>query len=145
MTRQIQLTITGSQKEENGETFVTKQSWEGEYFEKAGCRYLLYQENAPESGYILHNRIKLKDSVLELTKKGAVNTRMVFEPGKEYLTDYVTPYGCLKMGISTHSLEISPEEEKLKIRITYSLTSQGALLSRCILTILAVSAESRTP
>lgn len=65
------------------------------------------------SGTVVHNRIKYKDNLLEVTRNGAINTRMVFESGKEHMTDYATPYGCLKLGILTHSLEmISPSNNK---------------------------------
>ena len=65
------------------------------------------------SGAVVHNRIKYKDNLLEVTRNGAINTRMVFESGKEHMTDYATPYGCLRLGILTHSLEIiSPNNNK---------------------------------
>lgn len=86
-------------------------------------------------GTIVKSTIKLKNSVLELSQRGVINTRMVFEPGKEYITDYATPYGCLKMGITTHSLDVFRTERTLKIRIKYALTSEGLPVSECSMDI----------
>ena len=141
MNQKIHLTITGCQSDETSESSVTTHSARGEYFEKNGCCYFFYEEAPSDGNSVIKNRIKLKDTVLELTKRGGVNTRMVFESGKEYLTDYATPYGILKMGISTRPLEVFRAESQLKIRIDYSLTSESIPLSECTLTILAVSAS----
>lgn len=129
------LTLTGRQKDETEETAVTEYKGEVECFERNGSLYLLYEEITDEGSAVVKNRIKLKDSVLELTKQGNVTARMVFEPGKEYLTDYATPYGCLKMGIATHSLDIHRKEETLHIQIIYTLNSEGVPISHCTLDI----------
>lgn len=160
------LTLTGHQRDSEGEETITKTSAAAEYYEKNGTLYLLYDEN-PESGEItakiqqdrgtisesqhnrettsessrdsetasksnqgsnaaakirkgsesmaklqpgsntvIHNRIKYRGNLLEVTRHGAVNTRMVFECGREHMTDYATPFGCLRLGILTHSLKV---------------------------------------
>ncbi len=140
------LTLTGHQRDSEGEETITRTSAAAEYYEKNGALYLLYDEN-PESGEItakiqqdngtasgsirggnaaakirkgsesmaemqpgsntvIHTRIKYRDHLLEVTRHGAVNTRMVFECGREHMTDYATPFGCLRLGILTHSLEV---------------------------------------
>ncbi len=135
MRQKVHLTLTGRQKDETGETALTEHSGDGEYFEKNDCVYLLYEERPDGTDTIVKNILKLKPSVLELTRRGGINARMVFEPGKEYLTDYATPFGCLKMGISTRSLDVSREDCALRIRITYSLTSYGQPVCDCSLDI----------
>ena len=135
MSQKVHLTLTGRQKDENGEIALTEHSGDAEYFEKNHCVYLLYEENPDGTDTIVKNTLKLKHSVLELTRRGGIRARMVFEPGKEYLTDYVTPYGCLKMGISTHSLDICRKDHLLRIKATYSLTSYGLPISDCMLDI----------
>lgn len=153
------ITLTGRQKDETGEVAVTEHSGAAEYFERNGSCYIFYDNtpgrvdapgsadasgsaDAPGSavtldglGAIVKSTIKLKNSVLELSQRGSINTRMVFEPGKEYITDYATPYGCLKMGITTHSLDVFRTEGVLKIRIEYALTSDGLPVSDCSMDI----------
>ncbi len=134
----VQLTLIGRQRDSAGEETVTKSTATAEYYEKNGTLYLLYKEPSessetaaetknnsgdtaeiqkdsedaaeiPKKGEaVVHNRIKYKDNLLEVTRNGTINTRMVFENGKEHITDYATPYGCLRLGILTHSLEIIP-------------------------------------
>ncbi len=135
MEKKVRLTLTNRQTDGTGEVTVTKQSVTGQYYEKDDGFYLLYEDSPEENGAASRNRIRLKGSVLELTKRGGISSRMVFEPGKEYVTDYVTPCGCLKMGVSTLSLETVHKEDRLLIRLEYSLTSEGTLISRCALEI----------
>lgn len=137
MNQKAHLTLTGHQTDETGETAVTEHRGAGEYFEKNGSLYILYEETPNGTDTIVKNTLKLKHSVLELTRRGGINARMVFEAGKEYLTDYATPYGCLKMGISTHSLDICREDCLLSVKIAYSLTSNGLPVSDCVLDIEA--------
>lgn len=135
------ITLTGRQKDETGEVAVTEHSGAAEYFERNGSCYIFYDNtpgrvDAPDgASTIAKSTLKLKNSVLELSQRGSINTRMVFEPGKEYITDYATPYGCLKMGIATHSLDVFRTEGVLKIRIKYALTSDGLPVSDCSMDI----------
>lgn len=141
MGKKVHLTVTGRQTDETGNTTVTTRSVQGEAYEKNGSLYLLYEDSAEENGPPVKNVVKLKGSSLELTKKGGISTRMVFQPDREYLTDYATPLGCLKIGILTRSLEISAREVPLKIKITYTLTWEGKPFSDCVLTIDAASPD----
>lgn len=135
MKNTIQLTLTGRQRDESGEETVTETRHSAEYYERNGSIYILYEEIPEDAGAAIQNCIKLKGSVLEITKKGAVSARMVFEAGREYPTDYATPYGCIKIGIRTESLKCLHSEEGLSIRAEYSLTSQGQPFSYCSITI----------
>ena len=137
MEKNIRLTLTGIQRDESGEEYVTTTHAPGQFYEKDGVLYLLYEETSRETHSVTKNKIKLKPKLMELTRRGEINTRMVFEPGKEYLTDYTTPFGSLKMELSTQNLDIQTERDRLQVRIDYILSSQGIPVSRCRLTILA--------
>lgn len=137
MNKNIRLTLTGHQQDESGETLVTETRTQAEAYEKEGVLYLFFEECSQDTRSVTKNRIKLKKHLMELTKRGEINTRMVFEPGREYLTDYATPYGSLKLEIATQAMDIHIEENRLHIRIDYILSAQGAVLSRCQLTLLA--------
>lgn len=137
MKKNIRLTLTGCQQDESGEELVTETHVPAQAYEKNGTLYLFYEESSEDTRSVTRNRIKLKGNLLELTKQGEINTRMVFEPGCEYLTDYATPFGSLKILISTRALDIRTERNSLQIRIDYLLSSQGTLVSRCRLTLLA--------
>lgn len=124
MTRKGQLTVIGTQQDESGEEQTTRTAAAAEYYTGNGSFYILYEEDASDGEGITKNRIKLKGSTLELTKSGAVNARMVFEPGQEHMTLYSTPFGSLPLGILTDTLESVLTEEEIRICAAYSLTCQ---------------------
>lgn len=134
MDRQVQLFLTGRQRDPEGNETVTELSAEAECFERNGSLYILYQERA-EDGVLTKNMIKWKGGVLELTKKGSVNTCMTFEPGHEHMTNYATPLGILRFGILTDSVESRMEGNSMKITADYTLTESGRMISQCNISI----------
>lgn len=125
MTRKGQLTVIGTQWDEAGEEQTTRTTAMAEYHTGSGSSYIFYEESAADGEGVTKNTIKLKGSILELTKKGAVNTRMVFEPGQEYMTLYSTPFGSLPLGILTDTVDSILSEDEVRICATYSLTCQS--------------------
>ncbi len=136
MASMAQLTLISRQRTEEGEETITETSLQAEYYERNGSLYLLYQESLEGTEDVTRNCIKLKGGLLEITRKGAVSTRMVFEEGREHLTDYMTPYGCLKIGVRTEALECLRQDEKLELHARYCLTSQGEPFTHCTMSIL---------
>ena len=135
MDRNVTLTLTGCQRNPDGDETVTKLSAEAECFERNGALYILYEESTEDGGRI-KSRIKLKNLLLEVTRKGAMNTCMIFETGKEHITEYVTPLGSMQMGIRTHSVETDQSGNELAIAVNYSLTIGGDEISRCNISII---------
>ncbi len=135
MGNTIHLTLTGRQRDDSGEEIVTKIQTKAESYEKNGSLYILYEET--EDGTVTRNTIKFKDSVLELTKRGSINSHMVFRPGTEQTADYATPYGCIKMAIATRAVKETSLPGHRKILAEYTLSSNGAPLCECSLTLLA--------
>lgn len=130
MKKKVRLTLTGRQRDETGQENVTELSAEAEYYERNGSRYILYEENEADTG-CAQSILKLKDGLLELTRKGSVNTHMVFEEGREHMTDYNTPFGALQLGIVTSGVCSKQSEDCLEIHIDYDLTDRGHILSHC--------------
>ena len=135
MDKQVQLTLVGRQRDPSGNETVTELSAGAEFYERNDSLYILYEEKS-EDGSLTKNVIKHKNNLLELTKKGAVNTCMVFEPGREYMTDYVTPFGLLRLGILTDSVKSHHQEDYLEITADYTLTEQEQVISYCKLFII---------
>ena len=130
MNHLVQLTLVGRQRDPSGNETVTELSANAEFYERNGSLYILYEEKS-EDGSLTKNVIKHKNNLLELTKKGAVNTCMVFEPGREYITDYLTPFGLLRLGILTNSLKSQRQKDYLEITADYTLTEQERIISYC--------------
>ena len=134
MDKQVLITLTGRQWNEEKNETVTEQSASGTFYKRNGSYYILYDERTEEGG-IVKNTIKLKGTLLELTKKGAVNTCMVFEPGREHMTDYATPFGSLRLGVMTDSVELRESEEQMEITADYILTESKRIISHCKISI----------
>ena len=130
MNNQVRLTLIGRQRDPSGIETVTELSADAEFYERNGSLYILYEEKS-EDGSLTKNVIKHKNNLLELTKKGAVNTCMIFEPGREYITDYLTPFGLLRLGILTDSLKSQRQKDYLEITADYTLTEQERIISYC--------------
>ena len=64
--------------------------------------------------------LKIQKDSLTLTRTGGVQQQQVFVEGKESVSDYITPYGNLKMKVKTHRLEIITGM-KSTIKIDYAL------------------------
>lgn len=145
MTRTVYITITGVQSDETGEEIFVELSATGEYFEKNGSLYLLYEETDPESGAVTKNTLKAKGQNVTLTKRGIVRSQMQFAPEEMHPAEYITPYGNLYLQVYTEDVKIFFGDSRGEIRLRYALYSDGELLSRCRLTVVCRAAESLNP
>ena len=86
-------------------------------------------------------RIKVSEKELELQKRDSLNTRLLFMPGEEYLTNYETPYGSLLVGVRTRFLDLYEEEEFLRATLKYGLEINGEKTGECTLVLKVQSCE----
>lgn len=135
MEKQVFLTLSGRQQWPDGEESSTQLRTQAQYYERDGALYLLYEERT-EDGSPVRSRIKYREPLLELTKTGALKTRMIFEPGREHMTDYATPLGLLRFGIQTSAIEAVRQEGRMTIQISYLLTDCGEPVSSCNIVII---------
>lgn len=129
MNRDVEITVTGTQDDGSGDKTVTSCRTVGQYFERNGCRYLLYQEQDAESEASTANTLKIRDNMLELSRKGNIYSRMAFITGQTHSTDYVTACGTLQLEVFTEALKCRWAETEACIRITYRLLMAGECLS----------------
>lgn len=130
MKKDIEITVSGIQQDDVGHRTFTDYKAQGQYFERGGCRYLLYDEQDAESRTLTHNTLKIRDHTLELIRRGNVSSHMVFAPGSSRSTEYVTAYGTLHLEVETEDLKCLWQPADAAIEITYSLSMAGELLSR---------------
>lgn len=129
MDKNISITVSGTQLNENGQKLLTEIAAEGQYFERGGCRYILFDETDPETLLVTGNTLKFKDHMLELSRRGNVTSRMVFETGKTHRTSYTTAYGTLILDISTEVMSEFWSEGGATVHIRYQILAEGSLLS----------------
>lgn len=130
MNRDVKIAVAGTQDCGGENEIVTEYKTEGQYFERGDCRYLLYREQDGDSGAITENTLKIKGDVLELSRKGNIDSHMIFETGQTHHTSYVTAYGTLKLEVYTEDLKCLWAESEARVQITYRLFMTGELLSR---------------
>lgn len=139
MTKNVLVRVKGVQQDDAGEMCCTETAVPGEYYFRKGSHYIFYEETAEDSGESIKNSLKLKEHKLELTRKGAINSLMVFETGKCHITDYITPFGRLQLETVTSRILLLEEKECIRIKAEYELRANEARLSKCKLSIILKS------
>ena len=129
MADNLTITLTGIQQDESGERDISSSTAPAEHYEKNGTHYIFFEEKDPDTGVTVKSTIKYKNQILELTKKGNVTTRMVFQSGQEFITDYITPMGCLQIGILTHSVDCYFKKGLPQLKAEYTLSNEGQIIS----------------
>ncbi len=138
MTREVLLAMKGMQfalNEATGEGEPIEIITNANYYEKDNKRYLMYEEMLEGIEEPISNLVKFGPDSIEVTKKGMINVHMVFEEGKQNLTNYSTPYGNLVIGINTHKVEITEQDECIHLEARYGLDINYEYLSDCVISM----------
>lgn len=107
----------------------------GEMQEKDGQIYISYEEGADAaSGMdcdIVTSLLKIHPKQVEIIKKGAAETHMVFVQDKDTISYYSTPFGEMEVTIHTNRLEQMETEHGFQILLQYTLEINTAHVSDC--------------
>lgn len=103
----------------------------GQYYNKNGKHYIIYEEFAEDSSGNTRTRIKISDKQVEITKHGNASTKLLFEKGKKNLTCYNTPYGGLMFGIFTNNIQFHEAPGELSLEIDYLLEANYEPMAEC--------------
>lgn len=114
----------------------------GKYYFKNGKHYIFYEEQPQDGTEYIRNRISLCDGLLELQKKGAMSTKMVFERDKRSESWYNTPFGNLLAGITVTDMQVKEEEQQIDISIEYDLEVNYERLADCRIEIKVMEKDS---
>ena len=130
MTKDVLISISGIQIAD-GENSDVEMITTGDYFLKNGKHYIVYGEVMEGFDGMVKNTIKIHPGCLDIMKKGIANVHMVFEEDKKNIACYATPYGDMMVGINTNHISIDESEDKLKVRVDYSLDINYEHVSEC--------------
>lgn len=139
MTKDVLIAIKGLQFEEAEDAEEIEVIQRGQYFQRNGSHYLVYEEPVEGSSDTILNRIKFKEDEVQVIKKGAVNTMLSFHKNEKNMTNYATPFGNLIMGIHTHQIDLDMQEDKMLVHVDYALDVNYEFLADCKITITATS------
>ena len=141
MTKDVLIAIKGLQFEEAEDAEEIEVIQRGQYYQRNGSHFLIYEEPIEGSTDTILNRIKFKEDEVQVTKKGAVNTMLSFRRNEKNMTNYATPFGNLVMGIHTHQIDLNIEEEKILVHVDYALDVNYEFLADCKITITVTALQ----
>lgn len=111
----------------------------GEYYFKNGNHYLMYDDADDEELTGSRNIIKFRDAYLEVTKRGARTTKLVFEKDKKTLSQYQTPFGTMNIGITTTQVSFKENSDSIELTAKYSMDINSGFIADCSVSVLAKS------
>lgn len=125
MDKRVELTIRGLHAQDGADEIPVETAVPAEYFKKSDSHYLFYQERQEGMEMPSKCRIKFRPGLVELTRRGAVDTRMVFEEGRKHMSHYSMPCGELLLGIDTKRVSLQEQEDGIRVEVDYSLEIEG--------------------
>ena len=130
MTKDVLITIRGVHTldhEDNDVEMIVR----GDYYQKNGKHYILYEEILEGAEERVKDVIKISPSSMDIIKKGVTNSRMLFEKNKKNLSCYSTPVGNLVIGIQANHFYVEEQENSIKVNVDYSLDINYEHMSDC--------------
>ena len=130
MTKDVLITIRGVHTldhEDNDVEMIVR----GDYYQKNGKHYILYEEILEGAEERVKNVIKISPSSMDIIKKGVTNSRRLFEKNKKNLSCYSTPVGNLVIGIQANHFYVEEQENSIKVNVDYSLDINYEHMSDC--------------
>ena len=134
MTKDVLISITGVHTLD-GDSGDVELITTGNYYEKNGVRYLLYDESMEGLDQPVKNVVKIRPDTMEIIKRGGVNVHMTFRRGVTVMASYVTPFGEMLVGITTERIRLEETDGTLCVRVEYILEINGQQVSRCHITL----------
>ena len=142
MTKDVLISIKGLQFQPLADGEKIEVITGGNYYKKRNKHYLMYEEVGEDAGNVTKNLVKFDDKTFSLTKSGSANVNMVFEENKRNITNYITPFGSLVIGIDASNVDIKESDEEINIRINYALDINYEHFADCEI-LMDVRAKSR--
>lgn len=130
----VQITVKNTQTDISDEPMEA--AYLGSYRQLAGKHLITYEEYFGEEGanpVKNTNLMKIEKSSVQITKKGAVTTKMCFEAGRRHIGSYQTPFGNFHMQIDTERLAVKETSQAVRVDIVYHLSLNGSAVSQCII------------
>lgn len=99
-------------------------------YERAGARYLLYDESEFSGFPGCKTSLKLTDSSIRMKRIGGEDSGfgadLVFEKGKRFTSIYETPYGSFDMEVLTTDIHTNLDDEGFgKVVLGYDVSLEG--------------------
>lgn len=103
----IVITVTGTQKDGNGEESRVRLITEGRFYNRNGVKYIVYKESENSGLEGVTTMLKIDKEQVVLVRTGNIGHKQEFLLGERSYSRYRTPYGTMQMGIMTNYLKIA--------------------------------------
>lgn len=134
MTKDVLVSVKGNHNNGHDEDEVEMIN-QGQFYRRNGRIYIKYEEIVPGYDKPTSSMIKVSEKSIEITKKGMINTHMMFILGEKISTFYESPFGAVNMGIKTDVLKVSETDNLYRIDLGYDMEMNGQFVNRCNITI----------
>lgn len=131
MTKEVLISIEGLQFNGSPDADRVEIITAGNYYKKNNRHFVTYEEIDEGSEEVTKNLLKFDGDVFSITKRGLTNVDMVFEENKRNMTNYITPYGSLLIGIDADKIDIDETDDKISIKIDYALDINYEHMANC--------------
>lgn len=131
MTKDVMISIRGMQFMDDDSDDEIETLQRGQYYEKNGSRFLLFDEYMEGFTEPAKNVMRFKEKEVTLTKRGLINVQLDFEEGKKNLTSYHTPYGVMMLGVDTRKVTVEESPDELTLKIDYILEANYQFVADC--------------
>ena len=131
MKKDVLISVKGLQFGNDVDEDMVEIITSGSYYKKNNKHYLMYDEITEGFEGATKNVVKFDGSTLDLTKSGITNVHMIFEQNKKNITNYITPYGNILIGIDAQKVDVAETDESIQINIDYALEVNYEFLADC--------------
>ena len=133
MKKNVKVSISGIQNNDNEETVEVVSV--GEMLQRDDHICVSYEEAADNASgvdcQLVKSMLKVKPDQIEIIKKGAAQTHMVFIEDRDTISYYSTPFGELEVAIHTDRLERKERDNGFQILLEYALEITASHMSNC--------------
>ncbi len=124
------ISIIGTQQDPNGDTDRIELVTAGQYGYENGESHFTYMESDITGLSGTETSFRIGPTGVVMSRKGTLNSEMVFQPGKKHFFLYDTPYGSATMGVDTRSLRHSMNEHGGELELDYDINFEHSLIGR---------------
>ena len=128
MDENVVIKISGLQIVENTGDNVEVIA-KGKHYLKKDKHYLLYEEYENEENTKTSNMIKFNNDIVEITRKGQVDGKLIFQENQKKQSLYSTPMGDLLIEVLTKEIEVSDDDDDVNLKIKYQIHVDGNKVS----------------
>lgn len=132
MNKEVRIKVTGISDTGNMSEMpdYTESEALGNYGFVNGKHMVSYEETDEETGAPLKTLVKFDDEIIEVIRKGSIESKLVFKKDDRYDTVYSTSYGGFSMSTITESFKKVEEDKKIDLHVTYDLEINQEFVSK---------------